>query len=187
MNLFPIYHLVLDCNIFDAIDNVLTFAALCLAYWQFKKQSEANRELQKKQNEENRKLQKQQNEKNWYISVIVIPQMDNINAMFSSLIAKVKDEHHAIVAGSRNLVLVAQKQKECKSLIASYMDHIVQLVGSYDRTTGNRVSEIEMDLQDEATNILDRESISEDDIRTKLLKYNGLLASSLFQCSKKDC
>lgn len=66
------------------------------------------------------------------------------------------------------------------------MDHIVQLVGSYDRTTGNRVSEIEMALQDETTKILEQESVTEDDLRTNLLKYNGLLISSLFQCSKKE-
>ena len=72
----------LDFNLFDAIDNILTIFALGLAYWQFTKQNEENRNLQKRQNEVNRALQKQQNEKNWYISVIVIPQMDKINTLF---------------------------------------------------------------------------------------------------------
>lgn len=62
MNIVPVFYMSLDFNLFDAIDNILTIFALGLAYWQFTKQNEENRNLQKRQNEVNRALQKQQNE-----------------------------------------------------------------------------------------------------------------------------
>lgn len=186
MNIVPVFYLSLDLNLFDAIDNILTIFALWLAYWQFTKQNEENRNLHKHQNEVNRALQKQQNEKNWYISVIVIPQMDKINTLFHELIKAVKEGCASIEASPNDFVLIANKQKECKSLIESYLEHIIQLVSSYDRSTGSKISEIEMELQDEATKMIEKRNLQESEIRSRVLAYNGRLISTLFQCSKQD-
>ena len=186
MNIVPVFYMSLDFNLFDAIDNILTIFALGLAYWQFTKQNEENRNLQKRQNEVNRALQKQQNEKNWYISVIVIPQMDKINTLFHELVKAVKEGCISIEATPNDFVLMATKQKECKSLIASYLEHIVQLVSSYDSSTGSKISVIEMELQDEATKMIEVKNLQESEIRSRVLAYNGRLISTLFQCSKQD-
>ena len=186
MNIVPVFYLSLDLNLFDAIDNILTIFALGLAYWQFTKQNEENRNLQKRQNEVNRALQKQQNEKNWYISVIVIPQMDKINTLFHELVKAVKEGCTSIEATPNDFVLMATKQKECKSLIESYLEHIIQLVSSYDRSTGSKISEIEMELQDEATKMIEARNLQESEIRSRVLAYNGRLIATLFQCSKQD-
>ena len=186
MNIVPVFYMSLDFNLFDAIDNILTIFALWLAYWQFTKQNEENRNLQKRQNEVNRALQKQQNEKNWYISVIVIPQMDKINTLFHELVKAVKEGCTSIEAAPNDFVLMATKQKVCKSLIASYLEHIVQLVSSYDSSTGSKISVIEMELQDEATKMIEVKNLQESEIRSRVLAYNGRLISTLFQCSKQD-
>ena len=83
-------------------------------------------------------------------------------------------------------MLIANKQKECKSLIESYLEHIIQLVSSYDRSTGSKISEIEMELQDEATKMIEKRNLQESEIRSRVLAYNGRLISTLFQCSKQD-
>ena len=114
MNIVPVFYMSLDFNLFDAIDNILTIFALWLAYWQFTKQNKENRNLQKHQNEVNRALQKQQNEKNWYISVIVIPQMDKINTLHHELVKAVKEGCILIEAAPNDFVLMATKQKECR-------------------------------------------------------------------------
>ena len=186
MNIVPVFYMSLDFNLFDAIDNILTIFALGLAYWQFTKQNKENRNLQKHQNEVNRALQKQQNEKNWYISVIVIPQMDKINTLFHELVKAVKEGCTSIEATPNDFVLMATKQTECKSLIASYLEHIVQLVSSYDSSTGSKISVIEMELQDEATKMIEVKNLQESEIRSRVLAYNGRLISTLFQCSKQD-
>ena len=186
MNIVPVFYMSLDFNLFDAIDNILTIFALWLAYWQFTKQNKENRNLQKHQNEVNRALQKQQNEKNWYISVIVIPQMDKINTLFHELVKAVKEGCTSIEATPNDFVLMATKQKVCKSLIASYLEHIVQLVSSYDSSTGSKISVIEMELQDEATKMIEVKNLQESEIRSRVLAYNGRLISTLFQCSKQD-
>ena len=186
MNIVPVFYMSLDFNLFDAIDNILTIFALWLAYWQFTKQNKENRNLQKHQNEVNRALQKQQNEKNWYISVIVIPQMDKINTLFHELVKAVKEGCTSIEAAPNDFVLMATKQKVCKSLIASYLEHIVQLVSSYDSSTGSKISVIEMELQDEATKMIEVKNLQESEIRSRVLAYNGRLISTLFQCSKQD-
>ena len=110
MNIVPVFYMSLDFNLFDAIDNILTIFALGLAYWQFTKQNEENRNLQKRQNEVNRALQKQQNEKNWYISVIVIPQMDKINTLFHELVKAVKEGCTSIEATPNDFVLMATRK-----------------------------------------------------------------------------
>ena len=77
--------LSLELPIFDLIDVVLTVIALVLGFWQFIKQSR-----------ENRKQQREQNEKNWYVSVIVLPQLDSINKMFDTLVDKTNDSYQEL-------------------------------------------------------------------------------------------
>lgn len=123
MILFPI-NVSFEIPIFDAIGNVLTAIGLWGAYYQFTKQ-----------NQENRRLQKEQNEKNWYISVIVIPQLSSINSMFESLIENV-DQSYKQLKFKPDLIDQAARQSESKEIISSSLSHVQQMVSSYDREGG---------------------------------------------------
>lgn len=78
-----------------------------------------------KQNQENRRLQKEQNEKNWYISVIVIPQLSSINSMFESLIENV-DQSYKQLKFKPDLIDQAARQSESKEIISSSLSHVQQ-------------------------------------------------------------
>lgn len=173
MILFPI-NVSFEIPIFDAIGNVLTAIGLWVAYYQFTKQ-----------NQENRRLQKEQNEKNWYISVIVIPQLSSINSMFESLIENV-DQSYKQLKFKPDLIDQAARQSESKEIISSSLSHVQQMVSSYDREGGLKISEIIDEIQDCVTKIIgSAHGISKNEIREQLLNYNGKLISALFECSKK--
>lgn len=173
MILFPI-NLSFEIPIFDAIGNVLTAIGLWGAYWQFTKQ-----------NQENRRLQKEQNEKNWYISVIVIPQLSCINSMFETLISKVAQSYKQLKL-QQNLIEQATLQNESKEIISSSLSHVQQMVVSYDREVSHEISEIIDEIQDCVTNIIgSTQEFSKNEIREQLLNYNGKLISALFEGSKK--
>ena len=173
MILFPI-NVSFEIPIFDVIGNVLTAIGLWGAYYQFTKQ-----------NQENSRLQKEQNEKNWYISVIVIPQLSSINSMFESLIENV-DQSYKQLKFKPDLIDQAARQSESKEIISSSLSHVQQMVSSYDREGGLKISEIIDEIQDCVTKIIgSAHGISKNEIREQLLNYNGKLISALFECSKK--
>lgn len=120
--------LSLELPIFDLIDVVLTVIALVLGFWQFIKQSR-----------ENRKQQREQNEKNWYVSVIVLPQLDSINKMFDTLVDKTNDSYQELKKNP-DLLIKASRQNECKEIISSSLSHVQQMVASYDRNLSGLIS-----------------------------------------------
>ena len=162
--------LSLELPIFDLIDVVLTVIALALGFWQCIKQSR-----------ENRKQQREQNEKNWYVSVIVLPQLDSINKMFETLVDKTNDSYQELKKNP-DLLIKASRQNECKEIISSSLSHVQQMVASYDRNLSGSISVLIDDLQDCVTNIIESsDKLSKSDIRTSILNYNAKLISILFE------
>ena len=163
-----------DIPIIDFLGNLLTILGFILAWWQFKKQSE-----------ENRKSQKNQNEKNWYISVIVIPQLNGINNLFEDLVEKVfysyTDLHQ-----KKDYIKQAQFQRANKEIISSSLTHFQQMVVSFDDQLGHKISEMVDKLQDCVTKITESsDNLTKADIRGKILEFKGELISELFNVVKK--
>lgn len=173
MVLFPIVF-SFEFSISDVISNILTIVGFGLAYCQFTKQ-----------NKENRILQKDQNVKNWFISVIVMPQLNSINSMFDELVNKTYDSYKE-VKKQDDIIKKASLQSECKEIVSSSLSHIQLMVASYDRDTSSSVSELIDQIQDFVTiRIGSSENLSKSDIRKDILLYKGILISTLFECSKK--
>ena len=163
-----------DIPIIDFLGNLLTILGFILAWWQFKKQSE-----------ENRKSQKNQNEKNWYISVIVIPQLNGINNLFEDLVEKVfysyTDLHQ-----KKDYIKQAQFQRANKEIISSSLTHFQQMVVSFDDQLGHKISEMVDKLQDCVTKITESsDNLTKADIRGKILEFKGELISEVFNVVKK--
>ena len=163
-----------DIPIIDFLGNLLTILGFILAWWQFKKQSE-----------ENRKSQKNQNEKNWYISVIVIPQLNGINNLFEDLVEKVfysyTDLHQ-----KKDYIKQAQFQRANKEIISSSLTHFQQMVVTFDDQLGHKISEMVDKLQDCVTKITESsDNLTKADIRGKILEFKGELISELFNVVKK--
>lgn len=163
-----------DIPIIDFIGNLLTILGFILAWWQFKKQSE-----------ENRKSQKNQNEKNWYISVIVIPQLNGINIFFEEL-EKGVFRSYTDLHQKKDYIKQAQFQRANKEMISSSLTHFQQMVVSFDDQLGHKISELVEQLQDCVTEITESSAnLTKADIRGKLLEFKGKLISELFNVVKK--
>ena len=148
----------------EVITILLSVAGIGLAIYQFILQMKKNREEQISANR-----------KNWYLTVIVVPQLDSINQFYHALIDKLIDDIQSLNGSTPNdLVKLSQMQADEKDEINAFFDHLQSLVKSYDIDLSIRMSEIVLDLEDCVTIILsdcffDIISFSPTEIRRKLL------------------
>lgn len=157
----------------EVLTLLFTIVGIVFAVWQFQKQLRKNREAQY-----------DVNKKNWYLSVIVIPQLEGINAFFKEFIEDVWNDVQ-VLHGSDNLVLLGQKQAEVKDQINSFFEHLQSLLNSYDIDISRQISDCVMDLEDQAIIILNDACFSVDEftsnkIRRDLLLYKSRIISILY-------
>lgn len=153
----------------------LSIVGICVAIYQFIRQMNKNREEQLSANR-----------KNWYLTVIVVPQLESINLFYHTLIDKlIADIQFLNNANSKNLVQLSQTQADIKDEINAFFDHLQSLVKSYDIGLSRRMSDVVLDLEDCVTIILsdcffDITSFSTTEIRRKLLLNKKDIISLLY-------
>ncbi|WP_277122579.1 hypothetical protein [Bacteroides ndongoniae] len=134
----------------------------------------------------NREEQKLANIKNWYLTVIVIPQLESINSFYSKLIDNLienVDELNRI--GEKDLAVLSQMQADRKDDINAFFDHLQSLIKSFDIELSKKLSHKIMDLEDCVTIILsdiyfDINSLSSTQIRRELLLNKKDIISLLY-------
>lgn len=159
----------------DILTFVFTIIGIIIAIYQFKKQMTKNREEQKLANI-----------KNWYLTVIVIPQLESINSFYSKLIDNLienVDELNRI--GEKDLAVLSQMQADRKDDINAFFDHLQSLIKSFDIELSKKLSYKIMDLEDCVTIILsdiyfDINSLSSTQIRRELLLNKKDIISLLY-------
>jgi hypothetical protein len=159
----------------DILTFVFTIIGIIIAIYQFKKQMTKNREEQKLANI-----------KNWYLTVIVIPQLESINSFYSKLIDNLienVDELNRI--GEKDLAVLSQMQADRKDDINAFFDHLQSLIKSFDIELSKKLSHKIMDLEDCVTIILsdiyfDINSLSSTQIRRELLLNKKDIISLLY-------
>lgn len=133
----------------------------------------------------NREEQKSENSKNWYLSVIVIPQIEGINMFYRKLIEDVLADISVLrSSNSEDVVLLSEKQAIRKEQINAFFDHLQSLIRSFDIPLSRRIaSEIEK-LEDEVTIVLaDSFSVrlfTKNEIRRRLLLNKKDIISILY-------
>lgn len=148
----------------EVITIFLSVAGIGIAIYQFIRQMKKNRDEQILANR-----------KNWYLTVIVVPQLESINQFYHSLIDKLISDIQSLNNSNPNgLVELSQMQADGKDEINAFFDHLQSLVKSYDIDLSQRLSEIVLDLEDCVTIILSDcyfniNSFSPTEIRRKLL------------------
>lgn len=135
---------------------------------------------------ESRRNTKKAQKENWYLNIIVLPQLDNINNNYFKLtndsisyINKLEDDMESINI-KKFKIEQAKIKNEIKKRISQDFDHIISLVRSYNKDIAENADNTILKLQDECTHLIDRfDQIEEAQIRSKLLENKEMLISIL--------
>ena len=121
----------------------------------------------------------------WFLNVIVLPQLPPIKDFYLDLLKNLPKDKDEIVTkrqASYDIFIdeLAKKKKKRKDEINNFFDHIIALVRSYDKSLGDKVSDVVMKLEDEYVKILDcykdNEEVNE---RERILANEQELLSTL--------
>lgn len=160
-----------------SIGDIIALLAFAFAIYQFRKQLAIARE--------DRSLHQREE---WFLQVIVLPHLENIDEFYSNLIEVMGNE----CDGLRNLnvellspeEVAAHKANailENQSLINKFFDELEPLVRAYDNNLGQSVADLTLELQDKCAVILDDCNNNErvDNIRSVLLHHKQNLLALL--------
>lgn len=167
-------------------NELLTFIVACFGIWiaisQFRKQMKENREAAKQTQKEN-----------WYLSVIVLPQIESINHFYKSIIDNCIEDLNGITfnrltrvgvtALSQNdLEWIANKQERYKENINSFFDHIIFMIKSYSPDLAISLSDLIMQLEDASIGILNPLTgrNTNEEIRRLILKNKQQFITALY-------
>lgn len=132
----------------EVLTIVCTVVGFIIAIHQYKTSSKSSRE----------QAQRNQRE-SWFLQVIVLPQLNDINKFYSDLLV-LASKDKGIVESLCNLCYneftleIAKLQESSKDAINQFFDHISALVKSYNPELGQQVDNIVMELEDCYVNIL---------------------------------
>lgn len=161
-------NLQFNCSFLDVLNTLIALGGIIFAIYQFAHQ-----------NKENRETTIDQNNKNWYLSVLVIPNLDRINQFFDDIVNTLKDMCGK--TGNNDLFLRAKKQYNTKDKVIAFFTPLEAALSSYDATIRKMVSILGLSLQDEVTNIIGEKSISSTEIEKRIMNYKGKLIGIMYQ------
>lgn len=160
-----------------SVGDIIALLAFAFAVYQFKKQLAIARE--------DREVHQREE---WFLQVIVLPHLKDIDKFYSDLITEMKNE----CDGLRNLneellrpeeitAIKANAIRDNQTMINKFFDELEPLVRAYDNNIGQSVADLTLALHDECTEILDDYSNDDrvDNIRSVLLSNKQRLLSLL--------
>ena len=138
-------------NLKEAVSfgDLLTMVGFFIAIWQFVKQMKISR------NSSNT-AQKQQ----WFLNVIIIPNIGPVNQFYVDLISKIKDYDiiDPAISDEERMLIIANRKNEIIYYINMYFDHLIALVKAYNISYICDLKNNVLDLEDSCTTIIDNNS-----------------------------
>lgn len=168
------FNLQFECGIMDVVNALIAALGFGFAIYQFKKQ-----------NEDNRVSTAEQNNKNWYLSVLVIPQLERINNYFDETVSALKELKENM--NFDDLLLRAQEQGRQKDNVSAFLAPLEASISSYDNALREKISELEMSLQDEITNLIGDANVEPTDLERRVMEFKGKLIGLLYQPIRGNC
>lgn len=174
----------------DFLTLLLSCAGFIIVLCQFRHEMHLNR-IQSQEAINNEKKVKQ---REWYLSVIVQPQIDSINEFYKELIEKVSNDIENIrdnIYLSDMDVLVFQSEiiADSQEYIYSFFDHLETLVQPFDEKLSMSIVDEAMDLEDRTSKLIEYYLKNKDeslgDIRRLLLLNKVNVISLLYDKSKE--
>lgn len=164
-------------TLYELLTISLSIIGVVVAIYQFKRQMKKNREQSM-----------QANEKNWYISVIVLPQIGAINEFYRNLINDIISDKNLLQPSSKKYFIeLSEKQAIRKEQINAFFDHIQSLIRSFDSKLSQKIASQVEELENVVTIILDESfkdnSCINNEVRRRLLLTKKNIISILYKKS----
>ncbi|MBE6273356.1 MAG: hypothetical protein E7097_05660 [Bacteroides sp.] len=174
----------------DFLTLLLSCAGFFIVLCQFRHEMKLSRKQSKEASDKDIKVK----EREWYLSVIVQPQIDSINEFYKELIEKVSNDVENIrdnIYLSEMDILVCQSKiiADNQEYIYSFFDHLETLVQPFDEKLSMSIVDEAMDLEDRTSKLIEYYLKNKDeslgDIRRLLLLNKVNVISLLYDKSKE--
>lgn len=149
-----------------SFSDILTILGFIIAIWQFNRQISKDRDNRYKECKTN-----------WFLNVIVLPHIDNINSFYKNLLDEINTVTEELIE-IKNLPhndyiekrteLCAKQKKE----IATFFDFLNHLINSYSSVLGKQVMDIRFNLEDSITKYIEKDIHSINDNGHRLIRVN---------------
>lgn len=160
-----------------SVGDIIALLAFAFAIYQFREQLAIARE--------DRELHQREE---WFLQVIVLPHLKQIDEFYSSLINEVRNECNGLRNLDTTLLrpedIVANKAnaiRDNQEMINKFFDELEPLVRAYDNKLGQSVADLTLELHDKCSEILDDYNNNErvENMRSVLLRHKQRLLSLL--------
>ena len=151
-------------SISDIISYILTILGFGIAIWQF------NHQISKDRDNRNKECKT-----TWFLNVIVLPHIENINSFYKNLLdeintvteelIKIKNSPHNDYLEKRTELCAKQKM-----YISDFFEFLYPLISSYSFELGKEVMKIKYDLEDSITKYLEKDTHSLNDNEHRLIR-----------------
>lgn len=147
-----------------SVGDIIAILSILFAVYQFRKQMALSRQ-------EHVDSQKE----TWFLNVIVLPQLPEIKGFYKSLCETVLNHRRVLRALHGTPPFILGRMGEYKDTelnrVQDFFDNLKPLVRSYDDAMWIRISDIELDLQDICTELVESyEDVTKDtDVASKIL------------------
>ena len=168
----------------------LAIAAFIIAYKQFRHEMR----LSRTQSQEAINNEKKVKQREWYLTVIVYPQIESINNFYKDYIEKLIDN----IGRIRNNILLSDLDMltvqstiiaDSKERIYSFFDHLEFLVRPFDEELSEKIADKAMDLEDSTSKLIEyyfkKQDESLEEIRRLILLNKIDVISLLYDKSKE--
>lgn len=143
-----------------------------------------------RQNYINNKDRKKETKKNWYMSVIIQPNLNNIDKFYNQIHQRINNNINALKGITDGRFIQRQKaraNRTLRDLRNDFLDNFVTIVQSYDKSLATKINKTINDLQDLCSQQIDNylnTDISQ--IKKKIYENRASLISLLYEGIKEE-
>ena len=125
---------------------------------------------------------------NWYMNVIIQPNLCEINEYYEKLITLLQSKIKQLKTKQKNQTLEkARAVKDLKYLSKDFVDYFVTILQSYDTSLAGRVENILNNLQDKMSEWVDEyDNVQIDNCKRDIFENKADLVNELYSCITKS-
>jgi cell division protein FtsX len=143
-----------------------------------------------RQNYINNKDRKKETKKNWYMSVIIQPNLNNIDKFYNQIHQRINNNINTLKGITDGRFIQRQKaraNRTLRDLRNDFLDNFVTIVQSYDKSLATKINKTINDLQDLCSQQIDNYSNTDiSQIKKKIYENRASLISLLYEGIKEE-
>ncbi|MBM6656073.1 hypothetical protein H6B28_12395 [Bacteroides mediterraneensis] len=143
-----------------------------------------------RQNYINNRDRKKETKKSWYMSVIIQPNLNNIDTFYNQIHQRINNNINSLKRINDGRFIPRQKaraNRALRDLRNDFLDNFVTIIQSYDKSLATNINRIINDLQDLCSNQIDNYSNADiSQIKKRIYENRASLISLLYDGIKEE-